>query len=299
MAMIEQEGRILRSVAGFYYVETGDTILECRAIGLFRKQKMKPVPGDLCIVRQENEDEMPMVAEILPRKNLLVRPPIANLDRLYIVVSMTEPAPNLGVIDRLLVTAESHDIPVSLILTKIDLEEIPSIEVTYHQLAKYPVFTVDYEKPETIEAIEKNLTGKFTAFCGNSGAGKSTLLNAIAPEIQAETAPISDKLGRGKHTTREVRIYRLNEDTLVADTPGFSSIEMSDTAKIAPEELAQCFPEFRPFLGECKFRDCVHVGEVGCAVEEAVEAGEIAQSRYQNYLELYKEAKSKNAWEES
>lgn len=296
--MTEQRGRIIRSIAGFYYVETGDTILECRAKGVFRKQKIKPVSGDFCVVQQENEDEIPMVAEILPRKNVLIRPPIANLDRLYIVISVTEPVPNLTILDRLLVTAEAKNVPVSLILTKTDLEKDRQIFEIYGKLAGYPIFSIDYNNEKTIDAVKYDLEGNFSAFSGNSGVGKSTLLNRIAPEIDAETGIISNKLGRGKHTTREVRVYRLNEKTLLADTPGFSSVEINDTGKIPPEELADCFPEFRPFLGSCKFRDCIHIGEVGCAVKDAVEVAQISESRYESYKQLYEEAKSRNAWED-
>ncbi|MBQ8921103.1 MAG: ribosome small subunit-dependent GTPase A [Oscillospiraceae bacterium] len=274
------EGLIIKAVGGLYTVESPDgSMLPCRARGIFRRQGISPCAGDR--VRVENE----CITEIFPRKNQLIRPPLANLDKLIFVLSVRDPAPNLQLLDRFLAVCVYKSIEPVLVFTKVDLADSARYAEIYSKTG-FPVYDVDYRRPETLRPVYDELEGAVSAFTGNSGVGKSTLLNALDVRLQLETADISKKLGRGRHTTRETALYTLPNGGRVADTPGFSTFETEAYAQIAPEELAGCFPELRRTEAPCRYADCRHLREPGCAVRAAVEAGEIPQSRYESYTEM-------------
>jgi ribosome biogenesis GTPase len=284
------QGRILTSVGGLYTVETSSGICTCKARGVFRKRGILPYVGDYV-----NLSEDGVISEILPRKNSILRPPVANLDQIFFVVSVCQPSPNLLLLDSFLAVAMYQQIEPVIVLTKIDLQAAEEL-ATLYQKAGIPVLEVDYTKPETVEAVAVRLDGKISMMTGNSGVGKSTLLNAIAPDLQLAVGEISEKLGRGRHTTRQVQLYPCAGGYL-ADTPGFSTFEVEQYLHMEKEKIADCFPEFRPFLGQCRFSDCAHVCEKGCAIVEAVAQGEIAKSRHDAYVSLYETARQRKAWE--
>ncbi|GAA6515137.1 ribosome small subunit-dependent GTPase A [Merdimmobilis hominis] len=291
-----KEGLIVRALSGFYYVKTGEgQEVECRARGLFRKQEISPCVGDRVELEETGEGKGQVVA-ILPRKNSLVRPPVANLDLLVLVVSSCEPLPNLLVLDKLLAIAECQNIPPAIVLTKSDLED-PSPVADIYRKVGYPVFVVSSETGEGVEEVRAFLSGKLCAFTGNTGVGKSSLLNRIDPRLSIETAQISQKLGRGRHTTRHVQLYEQPGGGYIADTPGFSAVDLERFQVILKEDLELCFPEFEPYRTKCRFTGCSHTKEKGCAVLAAVEAGEIPKSRHESYLSLYEDAKNIKEWE--
>ena len=291
-----KEGLIVRALSGFYYVKTGEgQEVECRARGLFRKQEISPCVGDRVELEETGEGKGQVVA-ILPRKNSLVRPPVANLDLLVLVVSSCEPLPNLLVLDKLLAIAECQNIPPAIVLTKSDLED-PSPVADIYRKVGYPVFVVSSETGEGVEEVRAFLSGKLCAFTGNTGVGKSSLLNRIDPRLSIETAQISQKLGRGRHTTRHVQLYEQPVGGYIADTPGFSAVDLERFQVILKEDLELCFPEFEPYRTKCRFTGCSHTKEKGCAVLAAVEAGEIPKSRHESYLSLYEDAKNIKEWE--
>lgn len=282
---------IAKGIGGFYYVRTGDGVVECRARGIFRKRGITPVAGDE-VRLAENE---PMIEEILPRKNLFIRPPVANLDVLFIVASTVQPVPSTLVLDKLTAAAVYKDVQPVLVVTKADLAAADQLCACYRQ-SGIPVILLNYETGDGLDEVRGWIQGRLCAFCGNSGVGKSTLLNAIAPELQRETGQISQKLGRGRHTTREAEIFEVCGGR-IADTPGFASLETQKLCHIPKEELQHAFPELEPYFGACRFTGCSHRKEKGCAVRAALEAGEIAPSRYQSYLAMYEEAEQVNEWE--
>ena len=291
-----KEGLIVRALSGFYYVKTGEgQEVECRARGLFRKQEISPCVGDRVELEETGEGKGQVVA-ILPRKNSLVRPPVANLDLLVLVVSSCEPLPNLLVLDKLLAIAECQNIPPAIVLTKSDLED-PSPVADIYRKVGYPVFVVSSETGEGVEEVRAFLSGKLCAFTGNTGVGKSSLLNRIDPRLSIETAQISQKLGRGRHTTRHVQLYEQPGGGYIADTPGFSAVDLERFQVILKEDLELCFPEFEPYRTKCRFTGCSHTKEKGCAVLAAVEAGEIPKSRHESYLSSYEDAKNIKEWE--
>ena len=283
------EGLILKAVGGLYTVESPGGVLSCKARGIFRKQGISPCTGDRVTV------EDGVITEIQPRKNLLIRPPLANLDQLLFVLSVCDPAPNLQLLDRFLAVCVYKGIQPVLIFTKLDLADAVKYASLY-RAAGFPQFFVDYEKPETVQAVYDALAGKISAFTGNSGVGKSTLLNALDVSLHLETGDISKKLGRGRHTTRETALYTLPHGGRIADTPGFSTFETEAYAQIAPDELSDCFPEIATVSEPCRYGDCRHMKEPGCAVRAAVEAGEIPQSRYESYALMMQEALSRKAY---
>lgn len=272
-----KEGLIVRALSGFYYVKTGEgQEVECRARGLFRKQEISPCVGDRVELEETGEGKGQVVA-ILPRKNSLVRPPVANLDLLVLVVSSCEPLPNLLVLDKLLAIAECQNIPPAIVLTKSDLED-PSPVADIYRKVGYPVFVVSSETGEGVEEVRAFLSGKLCAFTGNTGVGKSSLLNRIDPRLSIETAQISQKLGRGRHTTRHVQLYEQPGGGYIADTPGFSAVDLERFQVILKEDLELCFPEFEPYRTKWPVHRCSHTKEKGCAVLAAVEAGETPKS---------------------
>lgn len=288
-------GLLLKDVGGRYTVRTGSgELVECRARGLFRLEKISPLAGDQVELTWEETGEA-VISAILPRKNTLVRPPLANLDKLFLVVSLKDPAPNTLVIDKLTAIAEKKGIEPVLVLNKIDLEDPTELQDAYRK-AGFAVYTVCGKTGEGIEPLRAQLAGGICAFTGNTGAGKSSLLNRIAPELALATGEISKKLGRGRHTTRTVELFPL-AGGYTADTPGFSSVDLGRYEVILKEELAGCFREFAPHQERCRFAGCLHVGELGCAVAKAVEDGEIPPSRYRSYRALYEEVKDLKEWQ--
>lgn len=284
------QGRIITSVGGLYTVETFSGICTCKARGVFRKRGIVPYVGDYVLLSDDN-----VITEILPRKNSILRPPVANLDQILFVVSSCHPSPNLLLLDSFLAVAIYQEIEPVLVVTKVDLDAGEELCGLYEH-AGIPVMVVDYQKPETVDAVAQRLSGRISMMTGNSGVGKSTLLNAIEPSLQLPVGEISEKLGRGRHTTRQVQLYPCAGGYL-ADTPGFSTFEVEQYLQMEKERIADCFPEFRQYFGECRFSDCAHVCEKGCAIVEAVQNGEIAKSRHDSYVSLYQTAKQRKAWE--
>ena len=283
------DGLIIKAVGGLYTVESPDGVLQCKARGIFRKQGISPCTGDRVTVEGD------VITEIHPRKNLLIRPPLANLDQLLFVLSVKDPAPNLLLLDRFLAVCVYKEIRPVLIFTKLDLADAERYAALYRGTG-FPILFADYQDPESIQAISRMLEGKISAFTGNSGAGKSTLLNALDDRLQLETAHISKKLGRGRHTTRETALYTLPHGGKIADTPGFSTFETEAYAQIAPDELADCFPELRAVETPCRYADCRHLKEPGCAVRAAVDAGEIGKLRYESYTVMLQEAQARKTY---
>ena len=299
---MEQIGFVRKCVGGFYYVETEEGLRTCRARGKFRKDGISPCAGDHVRIQTDflAEGEIDFDAflvEILPRKNHFVRPPVANLDRLFVVASAAQPAPDPLIIDKTVAAAELHGIEPVVVLTKTDLQPAGELRAAY-QLAGIPFIEVCAEQGVGVEEVRALLKGKVSAFTGNSGVGKSTLLNALFPELQLKTGEVNLKLGRGRHTTREVELYPIGEGGYVADTPGFSTFDVTRYQLTDKEQLPNCFREFVPFLGQCQFASCSHTCEKGCAVIDAVERGEIARLRHESYRQLYDEIKDIKAWQQ-
>lgn len=290
-----RNGRIIKGIGGFYYVETEEQLYSCKARGVFRKKGITPLAGDLVEIRL-GEDGTGYVEEILPRKNFLTRPPVANIDQLIVVTSVCDPSPNTLLIDEAIAAAEDKEIEPVVVVSKTDLESGEWLRDIYEK-AGIPFFAVSSVTDEGIEAVKSLLKGKVTAFTGNSGVGKSSLLNRIDPRLALETGEISQKLGRGRHTTRKVELLKLGNDTYVADTPGFSSISLEQCDLVRKENLQFCFREFEPYRNQCKFPSCSHTCEKGCAVLQAVQEGEIHLSRHTSYVAMYNEVKDLKEWE--
>lgn len=270
-------------------METESGIVQLKARGIFRKDGLSPCAGDRCTV------EGGVISSIDERKNSIIRPPLANLDVMVFVISTCEPTPNLTLADKFIAVCEYKSIQPMIAITKVDLKECGNISDIYGKIG-IPTIVCDYSDPASLEPVKAAVEGKICAFTGNTGAGKSTLLNHIAPELELKTAEISRKLGRGRHTTRVSRLYKLFGG-YIADTPGFSSFETMQYAVILKDELKYCFREFEEYEGKCRFADCNHIGEKGCAVAAAAENGDIAKSRYESYLEMFEEAKNIKEWE--
>ncbi|MBU8740609.1 ribosome small subunit-dependent GTPase A [Bacillus licheniformis] len=288
------EGKIIKALSGFYYVLDGDQVIQCRGRGVFRKNKVTPLVGD-DVVYQADNDKEGYILEIKDRFNELVRPPISNVDQAVLVFSAKEPTFSTSLLDRFLVLVEAGDIRPIICITKMDLVDDDALKEQIHQYAEdyrnigYSVYLTSMKNGRGIEDIIPHFQDKITVFAGQSGVGKSSLLNAISPDLELKTAGISAHLGRGKHTTRHVELIDINGG-LVADTPGFSSLEF---AGIEAEDLGQTFLEIGEKSAECKFRGCLHIKEPNCAVKRAVENGEIAQYRYNHYVEFLTEIKDR------
>lgn len=290
-------GKILKGIAGFYYVHDGDgSVYECRAKGIFRNRKVKPLVGDdVEFSILDEEEKKGNIDEILPRRNVLVRPAVANVDQALVLFSITRPEPNLNLLDRFLVMMEIQDIPVKICFNKIDLTgegEMSALRDIYEG-AGYPVYFTSTYDNQGIEEVKGLVTGKTTVLAGPSGVGKSSLTNLLYPKAEMETGVISEKIKRGKHTTRHSELFGIGQGTYMMDTPGFSSMYIED---MDCRELKNYFPEFEGFSEGCKFSGCVHIGEKVCGVKEAVEAGAVSQSRYENYQLLYQELKEKRRY---
>ncbi|MBE6848390.1 MAG: ribosome small subunit-dependent GTPase A [Ruminococcus sp.] len=294
MGALQQEAQhsiIIKSVRGLYTVASPDGVLtECPARGVLRKKGQEPYVGDY--VRLEGN----VIAEVLPRKNEIIRPPLANLDQLCFVVSMCEPQPNVRLLDKFIAVSAYKDIQPLLLLTKIDLASCEEIHRLYSSIG-IPILLVDYQNPESLEQVRAAFAGKVSALTGNSGAGKSTLLNALDSSLAIPTGEISQKLGRGRHTTRHAQLYPLANGGYIADTPGFSTFDTQRYAIIRKDALADCFVEFAPYMEDCRFHDCSHTCEKGCAVLDAVERGSIPKSRHESYCDMYEEARQIKEWE--
>ena len=289
------QGRILKATGGFYYVLSDAVLYECRARGLFRKNGVSPLVGDWVEI-EETGEEKGYVTRILDRKNSLIRPPLANLDQLFLVVSVADPQPNLLVLDKLIAIAEHKKIEPFLIVTKTDLGEWETLAALYEK-AGFQVFCTGLDQDSDLAMLRRSMEGKISAFCGNSGVGKSSLLNRIDSQLDLSTAQISQKLGRGRHTTRHVQLYPVSGGGYIADTPGFSSMDLERYEVILKEQLQYCFREFGPHLNQCRFTGCSHTKEKGCAVLAAMKEGEIASSRHDSYCTLYEAAKNIKEWE--
>lgn len=297
MNMKNIQGLIVKALGGFYYVKTTQALFECRARGKFRKIEQTPLVGDEVEI-SPTEEGKGYVTRILPRRNFLVRPPLANIDRLILVTSIDEPAPNTLVLDKLIAIAEHKEIDPAVVISKADLQKDQAVAFAdIYRGCGFDVFVVSNETGEGVDQVRAYLQGKLSAFCGNSGVGKSSLLNRIDERLQLETAHISQKLGRGRHTTRHVELYELPEGGYIADTPGFSSVDLERCEVILKDQLQYCFREFEEYIPQCKFTGCSHTCEKGCAVIRAVEEGKIPISRHENYRALYEDAKNIKEWE--
>lgn len=289
------EGLLLKAVGGLYTAETESGLFECKARGIFRKQNISPCVGDRVILT-DIDGCTAVVDKILPRKNNIIRPPLANLDCMIFVISTCEPAPNLTLLDKFLAIAEYKGIKGIIAVTKIDLQKNSSFADIYKNSGA-ELIEIDYENTDSYVKLYDLLSGKVSAFTGNTGVGKSTLLNHISSNLEIKTGEISKKLGRGRHTTRSVELYKLDNGGYIADTPGFSTFETQKYDIIRKEELSSCFPEFRDYEGKCRFPDCAHIKEKDCAVLEAVRNGQLAASRHNSYAEMYEEARQIKEWE--
>ena len=290
----KQKGRILRSISGFYDVQTPEGLITCRARGILRREGNSPLTGDLVEISVEKGKGM--VETILPRRNSFVRPAVANVDALVVFAANVNPVTEPFLIDRVAAIAGDQEVPVILCVNKCDLDPAEDL-VRIYEHAGFPVIRTSAETGEGKEALWELIRGKLTAFTGNSGVGKSSILNQLCPELELATGEVSEKLGRGRHTTRHVELYRLPEDTYVADTPGFSSFDTDQMELILKENLQYAFPDFREYIGCCQFHDCSHRAEPGCAVRGAVEDGALEQSRYDSYLRLYEKSSQIKLWE--
>ena len=288
------KGIIIKGIGGFYYIEAEGDIYECKARGAFRKKKISPLAGDNVVitVRENGENT---IDDILERKNFLVRPPVANVDTLVIVSSVKEPVPSTLVIDRLTAIAVSKNIKPCVIFSKSDLGDTKELEEIYKK-AGIDVCSVCCKTGEGIEKVKEMIKGGITVFTGNTGVGKSSLLNCIDSRFSLETGEVSSKLGRGRHTTRDVTLHKVN-DFYVADTPGFSSLDIESGELIMKDDLPYCFPEFSEYLGKCRFSSCTHTVDKGCKILEALENGNIHESRHLSYVTMYNEVKNIKEWQ--
>ena len=291
------EGRIQKALSGFYYVDTGTETLTCRARGKFRKEGVSPLVGDWVEV-QELGDGEGHVEKILPRRNQFARPAVANIDQLVIVASGAIPKTEPYLIDRVASIAALKDCGVVVLLNKCDLDPAEDLYGIY-TAAGFPTLRVSAETGEGLEELKPLITGKLSAFTGNSGVGKSSILNALDPAFDLKVGEISEALGRGRHTTRHVELFKLSCGAEIVDSPGFSSFETDELNLEWKRRLPETFREFAPYLGQCRFVGCSHTKEKGCAVLEAVRRGDIQKKRHESYLRLYEELKPLKDWQEN
>ena len=283
-------GTIIHAISGFYYVEAAGFVYECKAKGAFRQKNVTPLVGDAVTV--ETDGDKGVITAVEERKNFLRRPPVANIDRLFIVSSVARPKPNQFIIDKLSAFAVHHNVEPVIIFSKCDLDDAGPYLAVYEK-TPFPAIAASAVTGEGMERIAALIEGCTCAFAGNSGVGKSSMINSLLPGLDLATNDISDKLGRGKHTTRSVRLYRYGGG-FIMDTPGFSSFDLlGDTDKIRKEDLPDCFPEFAPFTGQCRFSvSCAHINDKDCAVRAAAEQGLIAPERYESYRQMYEEVRN-------
>ena len=289
-----RQGRILRSMSGEFEVQTDRGVVTCRGRGRLRRGADIPLAGDM--VQITVEKGRGMVERILERKNHFIRPAVANVDILVVFAANVNPVTKPFLIDRVAAIAGDQEVPVCICVNKCDLDPAQDLARIYRK-AGFTVIRTSAETGEGVEELRSLLKGKFAAFTGNSGVGKSSILNRLAPELELKTGEVSEKLGRGRHTTRHVALYQLDENTYVADTPGFSSFDTDQMDVILKENLQFAFPDFGPYIGKCQFHDCSHRKEPGCAVTAALAAGDIEPTRYDSYLRLYEKSSQINLWE--
>ncbi len=290
------DGLILKGVGGFYEVLHEGRRFTCRARGRFRLDGIKPLPGDHVTISVW-PDGAARLEEIHPRRNHWIRPPVVNLDGLALVACAARPATDVFLLDRLTVAAAEKGLSVWIVINKTDLDPGDSLYDTYTR-ADYPCLRVSAETGEGVEDLRAALSGRVVAFAGHSGVGKSSLLNRLAPELDLPVGSVSEKSGRGRHTTRHVELYPLSGDVFLVDTPGFSAFALEETdVLVPPEDLWSLFPESRLALEPCRFLDCRHVGEDGCGVCAAVEDGRIARTRHESYVKLLRQCQSHKSWE--
>ena len=288
-----EEYRIIKALSGFYYVKTEDGVVECRARGRFRRQDQSPLVGDF--VRITRQGDKGVLEALLPRKNAFIRPAVANIDQLVVLASCAIPVTEPFLIDRVLAIAQLQNVPALVVVNKDDLAPAQPLAEIYRR-AGVPVLVTSAETGEGIEALREALAGKLSCLTGNSGVGKSSLLNRACPQLQLPVGEVSEKLGRGRHTTRHIELYSLGSNTFVADAPGFSAFDTERMELVHKEQLQYAFPEFAPYLGHCQFPDCAHRKEPGCAVRKALAEGEIGQTRYDSYERLYELASQLKEW---
>ena len=292
--MERQTGRIVRSLSGFYDVQISGQVVTCRGRGSLRKDGQTPLTGDMVEITLERGKGM--VEKILPRKNRFVRPAVANVDALVVFAANVNPVTEPYLIDRVAAIAGDQGVQVILCINKCDLDPAVDLNRIYRN-AGFSVIQASAQTGEGVEELRKLLQGKLTAFTGNTGVGKSSMLNRLCPQLALATGEVSEKLGRGRHTTRHVELYPLDEETYVADTPGFSSFDTDQMDVLLKENLQYAFTDFAPYMGQCQFHDCSHRREPGCVVRQAVEEGKLESSRYDSYLRLYEKACQIKPWE--
>ncbi len=293
--MSRAEGTIVKALSGFYYVETENAVVTCRARGKFRLDGSSPLVGDRVIVEIDPAGAG-SVREILPRRNRFVRPAVANIDLMVMVAAAVNPVTDPFLIDRVSALAAYHDCDMLLCINKTDLHTGDDLYELYRR-SGFDVLRTSAQTGEGTEEVKKRLTGRVSAFTGNSGVGKTSLLNALDPGLRLKTGEVSQRLGRGRHTTRHVELFALPFGGYIADTPGFGSFEIDQMESIRPAQLQFCFKEYEPYLGKCRFNDCTHRAEPGCAVVAAVAEGEIQPSRHSSYVKLWEQANLIKDWE--
>lgn len=290
------QGKIIKGIAGFYYIETEQGLYECKAKGAFRNQKKKPLVGDnVEISIQDEENKKGNIQDILPRKNQLIRPTVANVDQAVVIFAAASPAPNLNLLDRFLITMEQYNVETIICFNKSDLvteKEKDKFRKIYESCGYRVIFT-SVSKEQGLSEVRALLKGKTTVLAGPSGVGKSSMINYLKPDANMETGQISQKIERGKHTTRHSELFELEKDSYIMDTPGFTSLYVDNLKK---EELSDYFPEFEEYRNECRFQGCMHLMEPNCKVKDAVERGDISTTRYENYKLLFEEIKDKKRY---
>ncbi len=287
-------GRILRSLSGFYDVQTEEGIITCQGRGALRREGLTPLTGDMVQITRERGKGM--IEKILPRRNFFVRPAVANVDALVIFAASVNPVTEPFLIDRVIAIASDQEVPVVICINKCDMDPAQDIAKIYTN-AGFSVIQTSAQTGDGIQTLRQLLHGKLTAFTGNSGVGKSSVLNALCPELCLATGEVSEKLGRGRHTTRHVQLYKIDDDTYIADTPGFSSFDTDQMDVILKENLQYAFGDFKEHLGKCQFHDCSHRAEPGCAIRAAVDSGVIEPTRYDSYLRLYEKSSQIKQWQ--
>lgn len=290
------KGKIIKGIAGFYYVHTLEGVYECKAKGVFRNQKIKPLVGDdVELEILQGQDKKGNIHAILPRKNALIRPAVANVDQALVIFAMSQPEPNFNLLDRFLVMMEAQNLPTKICFNKSDLEsDFNRKEVIEHyRNAGYHVIETSTKQKKGVDEIAHILTDKTTVLAGPSGVGKSSMVNLVSNGFRMDTGSVSEKIGRGRHTTRHSEIFCIKDETYIVDTPGFSSLMVMD---MEPAQLRFHFPEFEKYEGTCKFHGCVHIHEPACSLKEALERGEISLMRYEHYKQFFEELSNKKKY---